>query len=164
MTPQQTRIAELSWRRHLTAAEEQELNSLLSADSEAASTWTEELELTRLVGDLPDVPVASNFTARVLDQVNRESAAGGEKRSRWVDIFNTRWLPRTSVALLVIASGVSIIKLEHRTAERREYAQSVAAVSEVSSMPSPDVLENFEAVRRLNQTPRPDEELLALLQ
>jgi anti-sigma factor RsiW len=162
MSPKDKRISELAWRERLTAVERQDLRSRLLADPEAASTHAEEIELTRLIARLPDVPVSSNFTARVLDEATRAAAEGD--RGHWSHIFRFRWLPRAAVALFIIAGGLAIVRVEHRTAERREYAQSVAALSEVSSMPSPDVLENFEAVRRLNQTPRPDEELLALLQ
>jgi hypothetical protein len=48
--------------------------------------------------------------------------------------------------------------------ERKEYAQSIATVSDVSSLPSPEILQNFEAIRRLAPAPAPDEQLLTLLQ
>ena len=43
-------------------------------------------------------------------------------------------------------------------------AQGIATVTSVKSLPSPEVLQDFEAIRRLNSTPAPDEQLLALFQ
>ncbi|MCX6895644.1 MAG: hypothetical protein NTZ16_09145 [Verrucomicrobia bacterium] len=84
--------------------------------------------LDALLRALPDKPVASNFTARVLQQVGRETAARPARGSfTWLRLH---WLPRLAVA----------------------------------SLPSPDMLKDFEAIRRLSQTPPADRELLALLQ
>ena len=47
--------------------------------------------------------------------------------------------------------------------KRKELAKSVLAIAAVPTLPNPEVLENFKAVRSLNQTP-PDQELLAVLQ
>jgi hypothetical protein len=45
-----------------------------------------------------------------------------------------------------------------------QLAKSVAAISEVSSLPGPEILKDFDAIRQLTPTPPPDTELLALLQ
>ena len=49
-------------------------------------------------------------------------------------------------------------------AQRHKLVESVAAVSAVASLPSPDVLKDFDAIRASNPTPRPDEQLLTVLQ
>ncbi|SRR5258706_9108188 len=163
--PFYNRLRELGWRGELTAADEKELHAWLAAHSEAQSEWRAEERLTEALGRLPDVPVPTNFTARVLQAVELEAAAAGRSPSargpKWH--WPRRWLSRAALAAVVLGAGLISVH-EVRVARRAELAQSVAAVSEVSSLPSPEILKDFEAIRALNRTPSADEELLALLQ
>ena len=115
---------------------------------------------------LSDLPVASNFTARVLQAVEHETAA--RPRSRTVPWSNWRqslsWAPSAASAVIVL--GVTLLAYHsHQVSTRMELAESLAAVADVKSLPAhPEVLWDFEAIRRLSQTPPADEELLALLQ
>lgn len=119
--------------------------------------------LDRLLRALPDTPVASNFTARVLQAVDRDLANQDNARQPRRFRALLHWLPRFAVPTLVL--GFSLLAFQHhQTVARAQMAESVAAVSQVSSLPSPAVLQDFEAVRRLSQTPPADEELLALMQ
>lgn len=117
--------------------------------------------LDALLRALPDKPVASNFTARVLQQVAHETAA--RPASGLERFLQFRWLPRVAVASLALASCLATYQFRTQTA-RTQFAQSVAAVTQVASLPSPETLKDFEAIRRLSQTPPADRELLALLQ
>ena len=47
---------------------------------------------------------------------------------------------------------------------RARLAESVAAVSGIVSLPSPQILQDFDAIHALTPTPRADEELLVLMQ
>jgi len=51
-----------------------------------------------------------------------------------------------------------------QTVRRAELRDSVVAVSAVKSLPSPEVLRDFDVIRALDQTPPADEQLLTLLQ
>ncbi|MFM2295209.1 MAG: hypothetical protein RLZZ350_1622 [Verrucomicrobiota bacterium] len=115
-------------------------------------------QLDRVLRALPDRPVASNFTARVLQSVALEARPAPARRS-WF----TAWLPRFApVALALVAA---LCTYAARTnARSAELARSVAAVTQVASLPSPEVLKDFDAVRCLNTQPAADRELLALLQ
>ncbi len=73
--PTYNRLRELSWRRKLTGAEEAELRAWLAAHPDAQADWEAEAGLNAALGRLPDAPVPSNFTARVLQAVEREAAA-----------------------------------------------------------------------------------------
>lgn len=117
--------------------------------------------LDALLRALPDKPVASNFTARVLQEVERGNAVRPARGS--VFSLKFRWLPRLAVASLALTSCVLTYQVRTQTA-RTQFARSVAAVTQVASLPSPDALKDFEAIRRLSQTPPADRELLALLQ
>jgi len=157
------RLRELSWRRELTSAEAAELQAWLAAHPEGREDWEAEAGLTEALGRLPDAPVASNFTARVLQAVERETAAKQRRRQRnWQFTGWLRWLPRTAVAMLVL--GACLISY-HRLygPQYKELVQSVAAVSRVSSLPGAEILKDFDAIRVLNPTPAADEELLAVL-
>ncbi len=157
--PTYTRLRELSWRRKLTEAEEAEMRVWLEAHPDARAEWEAEAGLNAALSRLPEAPVASNFTARVLRAVEHEDAAKPVS-PRWRKWLRLRWLPRAAFAGSV-ASAALVSYLLIQNAERRKLADSVAAVADVESLPSPDILENFDAIRALNPTPIPDEQLLA---
>lgn len=161
--PIYTHLRELSWRRKLTPAEAAELQAWLAAHPEARENWEAEAGLNEALGRLPDAPVASNFTARVLQAVERETASERRRRQRkWRFAEWLRWLPRAAVAMVIL--GVGLISFQRvRSPHYRSLVQSVAAVSRVSSLPSPEILEDFDAIRVSNPTPAADEELLAVL-
>ena len=158
--PIYNRLRELSWRRRLTAPEEAELRAWLSAHPEAQADWEVEAGLNAGLSRLPDAPVPGNFTARVLQAVEREAVAELRRREgRWLTWPWRRWLPRLAFATVVVgAAFVSYQQVD--AANRRKLAESVAMVSAVSSLPSPDILKDFDAIQALNSTPPPDEELL----
>ena len=157
-------LRELSWRRKLTDAEEAELRAWLKAHPEAQADWEAEAGLNAALGGLPDMPVPSNFTARVLQAVERDAAGElrqGEPKLRfWRRL---RWLPKAAFAVVILAAGL-VSYHQFQAARFAEYAHSVAAVSDVSSLPSPEILQDFDAIRASNPSPTPDEQLLAVLQ
>ena len=161
--PIYNQLRELSWRRTLTDAEQAELQAWLEAHPEGRAEWEAEEGLNTALGRLADAPVASNFTARVLETVERE--AGAELRrpaGRWGIWPPLRWLPKAAIAATVAGAGL-VSYLLVQDAERKKLAESVAAVSDVSSLPSPEILQDFDAIRVSNPTPTPDEQLLAAL-
>jgi hypothetical protein len=99
-----------------------------------------------------------------LQAVEREAVAelrrpqGKGLASLWL-----RWLPSSAFAAIVVSVGVLSFH-QVQTAHRKRLVESVAAVSAVSSLPSPEVLKDFDAIRALNPTPAPDEQLLTVLQ
>jgi hypothetical protein len=162
--PIYNRLRELSWRRQLTGPEQAELRAWLSAHPEAQDYWEAEAGLNAGLSRLPGAPVPGNFTARVLQAVEQEAAAELRRRDgKWLTWPWRRWLPRVAFAVVVLGTGfVSYQKVE--AANRRKLAESVAVVSTVSSLPSPDILKDFDAIQALNSTPPPDEELLVVFQ
>jgi hypothetical protein len=157
------RFRELSWRRPLTPTEQAELRAWLTAHPEAMADWEAEAELNEALGKLADVPVASNFTSRVLQAVDRETAARSRARRLPLPAAILRWLPRMAAAAVVLFAGLFSYH-RYETARRMALLKPLALVSEVSSLPSPEILKDFDAIRALSQTPAPDEELLALMQ
>jgi anti-sigma factor RsiW len=157
------KLREISWRRKLNSAEEQELREWLAAHPEAQESLDLETGLTEALGKMPDVPVASNFTARVLQAVERETKAEARAQESGWNVWRKlpRWLPKVASATVVVMAG--LLAYFHNTsviAKQRAAAQSVAGVP----LPSPEILTNFDAIRIVSATPAPDEQLLALFQ
>ncbi|HEY5910491.1 MAG TPA: hypothetical protein VJA21_07780 [Verrucomicrobiae bacterium] len=159
------RLREASWRRKLTPAEEAQLQSLLAAHADARADWAAEAALNGALNRLPAAPVPSNFTARVLDAVERETRTPAKTRHFGWSWLNRplRWLPRTAFVVLVV--GVGSIAYHHDVIEKRKArAQSLLTVSELPAMASPEILEDFDAIQAMGQAPAADQELLSLLQ
>lgn len=157
---------EASWRGRLSPSEEAGLRAWLASHPQAQTDWEAETALTDALGMLPQAPVPSNFTARVLDAVEYETRRR-PGRGRWPEWapWHWRWLPRAAFFAIVAAGG--LIAFHHMRdvhQEKYQYARSVVAFSRVESLPGPAILENFDAIRALDQTPGPDQELLKLLQ
>ena len=146
---------EPGWRRELTPEEQLQLRAWLAAHPEAEGDWELEKGLNEAMGHLRDMPVPSNFTAIVLQGVASEDRA--PRHSSW---RSTRWwlawLPRVAVAGLLVAG--TLFGIQHH--KRMEYAQSLAAISRIASLPNPSALENFDTILALDQEPSADEELL----
>jgi len=158
------RLRELSWRPKLSGAERAELEDSLKAHPELKQDWEAEAGLNEALARLANAPVPGNFTARVLQQVERETAHRArtiQRDSIWAKLLGI--LPKAAVAAVVLAAGL-LSYHQVQAVRRAELAQSVAVVSEASSVPSPEILQDFDAIRALNQGPAADEQLLVLLQ
>jgi hypothetical protein len=153
--PIQNLLRELVWRRKLTDTERAELR----ASPEAQMDLEVESHLTEGLARLPDAVVPSNFTARVLQAVERKQAR--PRATSW------QWGWRVLVPRLAV--GVAVIGIAGLTYQRHEFnqrarlAQNVALMAEAQPLPSVEALKNFNAIQRMSQ-PHADEELLALLQ
>lgn len=153
--PIQDPLRELIWRRKLTEAERTELRAQPAKQSDLEF----ESRLTEALGRLPDTPVPSNFTALVLQAVEREARRPRPTMWQW------GWrvlVPRLAVGVAVIGiAGLTYQRYEFN--QRAQLARNVALLAGTQPLPSIEALKNFNAIQRMSQ-PRADEELLALLQ
>jgi negative regulator of sigma E activity len=118
-------------------------------------------ELRKLLSRLPDAPIASNFTARVMRAVELEES---RRARRWNFIFKRHsFLPRAAVATAAILFAGLTVQHHELNVRRAALAKNVALVAVAQPLPSVEALKNFDAIQRMSQ-PRADEELLALLQ
>jgi negative regulator of sigma E activity len=156
-----SKLRESSWRRKLTESEQAGLRAYLAANPDARADWEMESALNAALTRLPDAPVPSNFTARVFQAVEREEARphGWSWRWNWHTL-----VPRVAFAAVVITfTGLAFH--HHEIYSRRvALARNVAFVTRGQPMPSPEALENFDAIRRMSQPQHADDELLALMQ
>ena len=155
-----------SAQRQLTSEEEAQLAAYLSNHPDLQASWEEERALGRLLRRLPDAPLASNFTAQVLRLVEREcTPARYGNTTGWSAVARLHWVWKAAGGLAAICLGL-LSYHQYDFSRREEVAQSVATVSRsVAALSTLDLLENFEAIRRLTQVPQEvDAELLAALQ
>jgi hypothetical protein len=162
--PKYERLRELSWRRKLTEGEAADLRAWLAQHPESAADWEAEAGLNDALGRLADAPVPSNFTARVLQSIEREDeAVVRRQRRKWLVWRRWRWLPKAAFAAVVLGAGLISYQEMAKANRRAEYGRSVAEVAKVASLPSPEVLKDFDAILVSNPTSVPDEELLDAL-
>ncbi|MGA2788727.1 MAG: hypothetical protein ABSF60_14495 [Verrucomicrobiota bacterium] len=157
----QSKLRESGWRREFTEAEEAGLRAHLAAHPDARADWEMETALNAALTRLPDASVPSNFTARVLQAVEREEARLRPWSWRW------NWhvlVPRVAFAVAVIAFTGLVFQHHEIYRQRITLARDVALVTGGQPMPSPEALENFDAIRRMSQPQHADDELLALMQ
>jgi hypothetical protein len=154
-----TDLREVAWRRELTPGEDAQLRNWLAAHPEDLADWEGETIINECLTRLPDVPVPSNFTALVLQETQRLSHP--TRRTGWWP--RLVWLPRVAFACVVLGLGVFTYQRVQES-ERQQVVRTVSVLSEVAAVPSPEALKDFDAIRVLDHTPPPDEELLKLLQ
>ena len=149
-------LREQVWRTELTPGQWSEAVRLNEAE---AADLRVESALTSALNRLPQAPVPSNFTNRVLQAVELERAAASRRKSPASIVF--RWLPRFALGCAVVALAF----VGHRQVETRrtaEMARSVAIVP-APSLPA-DILQDFDAIQVMSQTPSADVQLLALME
>jgi len=154
--PIQDPLRESIWRRKLTETEHAGLRERpeTQADLELESRLSESL------ARLPDAPVPSNFTALVLQAVERETVL----RPR-TTVWRWNWrrlAPRLAVGVAVLGI-VGLTYQHHEFNQRARLAKNIALLARAQPMPSVEALKNFDAIQRMSQ-PHADEKLLALLQ
>jgi hypothetical protein len=157
-------LVRLSFRRELTPEEESRLEGYFAANPRARAQWEEERVLSRAVQSLPDVPVSSNFTARVLQGLDLEEAREERREAKpWLRIL---W-PRFGLGVVAALLGYLAYQHGHRADQRDRVVRALSELSKLSGerMPQPDELQDFKAINWLRGTPAPsDDELLIALQ
>lgn len=156
------RIRELLWRRKLTNTEAAELQSLLTAHPEARADWDIESTLNQALDRLTEAPsVSTNFTALVLQAVESQENVRSHTDTRW---SLHRWLPRFAVMALTLTLALAGWH-RHEVNERTAMARDVAQLGAALAASTPELTQDFESIRRLDDSsPKADTDLLALMQ
>lgn len=154
-------LRELIWRRNLTPAEAARWRAWLAAHPEAQADSEIEAALTEALGSLPDAPMPSNFTARVLQAAQLEDARRQRAASAWGKLLRVGWLTRAAAFAVVL--GLGLLSFEHIQDLRKqnELAHRLSSIGVVPDPPRPEALEDFKAIRQFST---PDEQLLSLMQ
>jgi anti-sigma factor RsiW len=155
-------LCEQAWRGKLSPGQEAQLRQWFAAHPGDQDSWLTETGLNEALARLPDVPVPSNFTARVLRAIELDSV-DAERRVQRKPFFPHRWLRWVAACLIILAGTVAYLSYLDRL-HSEQLVNSIAAVSLVAPLPSPEILTNFDVICALDRTPPPDEDLLKLLQ
>lgn len=153
--PEQEQLIDLARRRVLTAEEQARLDHLLEAAPTAWPERDEELALSRLLAGLPDAPLASNFSTRVMQAIDRvEAEAARESASRPSPFWGwpRRWFGRLAWTTAAVAvTGVSW--WQYQNWQRTETARSLQVITEVATVPSIEVLKDFDVIQSFASVP-----------
>ena len=144
--------------RDLTDGELARLQRWLAANPTYQAEWE---ALDHLLATLPDTPVATNFTARVLDEVRRaETAHPALDQAWWQRLLapQFRLVQITAAATLAMVIG-GVGYQSHLNQSRAEMAAAVASIAEFP----PGFLADFEAIGAVAHADAIDEELWAAL-
>lgn len=152
------------WRRRLTPGEQAELKRLLDGAPELATEWQLEEGLSQAVEALPNVPVSSNFTARVMQGIElaEKAHARHEQALSWRERVRG-WLPRLALGSAVILLGVFSYS-QFQDQQSAFVVQNIPTVAEIVALPGAETLQDFDAIRALERAPMADEELIRLLE
>ena len=146
--------------------EQERLKAWLAAHPANRQLWEEEQALDDLLHRLPDVPVATNFTARVMAASAREESPARVTSTAewWRRLWPLRPVQFTfaTIILLGIFFGGWLRYESHLDTE---LVRSLRVVSTAASgTPVLEVLQDFEAIDVLGENIPLDEELWAALQ
>src|SRR5688572_27110742 len=118
-------LLDTALRRKLTPEEEARLQACLAHDPQARAVWEEEMALSQLLNGLPDAPLASNFTAQVLQAVDRDSRQHRHRHApkllRWLGLRRPAQ-QRAAACLLVVLAGLGYWQFESVRREKMALA------------------------------------------
>ena len=151
-------LLKIAPERDLTDVEFARLANWLAANPADQAEWE---VLDQLLAALPDTPVATNFTARVLDKVcSVEAGQPVLGQAWWLKLLAPQFRPVQIVvaATLAIVSG-AVGYQSHLNQSRAEMAAAVVSIVEFT----PVFLADIEAIEAVAQADAIDEELWAAL-
>jgi len=156
--PEIETLLQTARERDLTGGELAKLERWLAANPAEQAEWE---ALDRLLAALPDAPVATNFTARVLDEVRRaETAQPALAQVWWQRLLAPQFRPIQIAAAATLAMVIGGVGYQsHLNQSQAEMASAVASIAEFT----PDFLADFEAIEAVAQADAIDEELWAAL-
>ena len=161
---QYSQLMQAAMERELTAEELARIDDLLGQNKAELADFE---AVDHLLAKLPDVIVPSNFTARVLDEAQRQDQpAQALGQAWWQRLFSPQYrsiqlASAAAVALLVGVFGYQN-HLDQDRAEMAEMAESLQAVATIAEL-APGVLTDFDAIDAIDQSDPIDEELWAAL-
>ena len=149
-------------RRPLRADEETALRAYLAACPKARADWEVDFALNQVLRHLPDAPLSSNFTARLLQTLEQEERHRLRQPAwaRWLRAGPWRWPARAALVGVVVLTSFGWYG-HYQSVTRARLAESVETVYGMASLPS-DVLQNVDAISQA--PPDVDVKLLAALQ
>ncbi|MHB1306644.1 MAG: hypothetical protein ACYDC1_13900 [Limisphaerales bacterium] len=165
-SPEPQRWIDLATKRTLTGSEVEEIRAWLEANPQSRASLEEDLRLSRLLQQASSPKVASNFTARVLEQVQHEPAGravhGNGLWLRGIRRWRLGW--RMATAAGALALMVVVVQIHQRNQSRVELAQGMAALP-LEALADVEFWRDFAPIQALPSEPLPRvAELVAALE
>jgi len=144
--------------RDMTDGELARLQRWLAANPADQAEWE---ALDHLLATLPDTPVATNFTARLLDEVRRAETAHPALGQAW---WQRLLAPQFRLVQIAAAATLAMVigGVGYQSHLNQSRAEMAAAVASIAEFP-PGFLADFEAIGAVAQADAIDEELWAAL-
>ena len=147
-------------RRKMSVGEKAEWQIHLADQPGALAQFEEEVSLNRALQQLPDVPVSSNFTALVMQAVEREH----RRKARpvlwrlWADYIAFHWGRKLAFGSALLLLGLLSYQ-QYQLSSRRALAMSLFSIESV--LPVEGTVEDFRAAYGLRRVPAsgPGEEM-----
>ena len=156
-------LTELAWRRGLSPDEQARLRQYLAVHPQARRQWECEAALTRALNLLPPAPVSSNFTALVLQAVQRAPARPGwRRRLDFASWLPAGWMPRLALAATMVCLSLLTVR-ECQIIQRQKMARHLASVGSLAARQPVDWLQNFQTIENLSRVQVADDALLEVL-
>lgn len=166
-------LMETAWQRPLAADELARVERWCQLHPERRKEVELDLAASSALHGLPEVEVPSNFMARVWSEVDRSEALASTPEIK-VRSRATGWnlasllrasFPRFAAATLIVVGGGTLGWQGYRSNQRTEVAAGVTQVMQASSIPDPEMLQVFDTLQVMVETPTAvDVDLLAALQ
>jgi len=160
------RLTEIGWKRPLTPEEQAQLKAWLARHPEDGPSWEQEARITRMLRDLPEAPLSSNFTAQVMQALDHgfKTSTSHPVTPAWRGLIRA-WLPRAALAGLVAVLGGTFYWNDHQQ-RQSQLTQSLSMAGTLATFPAPAALKDFEAINELTAISPAlvDFELLAALE
>jgi len=161
-------LAPVAWRRGLTPDEQARLRPYLAAHPQARRQWECEAALTRGLNRLPPAPVSSNFTALVLQAVQRAPARPAWRRqfdlASWL---RAGWMSRLALAATMVCLSLLTVRecqiIQRQSIQRQRMARDLASVGSLAARQPVDWLQNFQIIENLSRVQVADDGLLQAL-
>lgn len=157
-------LLELGWRQKLSAEDEARLQSYLAEHPEVQADAEADATLSQLLRQLPDPPVASNFTACVVQAVDSETLSPARPCLRdWFKGWKVHLAPRVAWVALMLAL-LFVAQQWYRSLAQHKMAQGLVVFSQAAALPGPKLMQDFDAIQGLGHLPPVvDEELWVAL-
>jgi anti-sigma factor RsiW len=157
--PTYNELKEKSWVEPLSAQEAAELKQYLGDNPDLQHDWEDDAALTTALNRLPNVPVSSNFTSRVMQAVQREEAQTERKAESWRAFWRFGWIPKFAMAIAMLCLGTFSFH-EYQIASAAKLVKEVREVAEAAPIPHVDWLKDFETINQMGKVAIADDDLM----
>ena len=150
-------LLSIRWIRDLNGRERDRLARLVSADPKWKARWEEDMAVLAAVRHLPDVPVSSNFTSRVVAALPCAPDESGPalllppKRS-WFRRLS--WAPKWGVGFgLASLLALAVFYGEYQRAKSMRLVESLTVITESKTAPTMEESKHSEFIQELAPVP-----------